>query len=449
MTTPTFRDLLRLAGPMYIAQLATMANGLIDTVMAGRLSSLDLAAVGVATSIQSTVVVSLAGVLLAMPPLIAKLHGAGNREAIVQTLLQSQWVAILLGICTILLLHFPGPLIALSHLQPVLEIKVRAYLDVSAWGVPAVLAFRLFIGLLSGLARPRAIMVLNLTALMLKIPLNLLFMYGLCGLPALGATGCALSSTVSVWLIAFAGWYWCLNAPQFADLQLSLRPIRPDPSRIFGFLRLGLPIALTFIADLTAFTLMALFIARLGALASAAHQIAANLAIVAYMLPLSLGNATAVMVGRALGGDRPDLARHLSWQGLEFSVGIAAIISMLIISLAPALARLYTPDLSVQKAAIPLIMLAGGYHLADALQTVTVNALRGYQRTALPMVIYTIGLWGLGLGGGILLGLGTAHPLGARGFWMAAGISLGLVGGAMAAYLNRVSSHACRELDRH
>jgi MATE family multidrug resistance protein len=70
-----------------------------------------------------------------------------------------------------------------------------------------------------------------------------------------------------------------------------------------------------------------------------------------------------------------------------------------------------------------------------------VNALRGYKRSVVPMVIYATLLWGLGLGGGILLGLtGKIVPaLGAPGFWIAAIASLWLVAGLMTLYLNAVS----------
>jgi MATE family, multidrug efflux pump len=91
--------------------------------------------------------------------------------------------------------------------------------------------------------------------------------------------------------------------------------------------------------------------------------------------------------------------------------------------------------------AIPLIMLVALYHLGDALQAVAVNALRGYKKSVVPMLIYATLLWGLGLGGGILLGLtGTFGPArGAPGFWIAAIASLWLVAGLVALYLNAVS----------
>ena len=166
-----------------------------------------------------------------------------------------------------------------------------------------------------------------------------------------------------------------------------------------------MPIGLTFIADVTAFTFMALFIARLGPVVSGAHQIAANLAALAFMIPLALGNATSVLAGQAIGAGQRDQARHICWVGIRLGMAIAVVLSTIFWFGAPHIAALYTTDLDVQKVATPLIMLVALYHLGDALQAVAVNALRGYKRSVIPMLIYGTLLWGLGLGGGILLGL--------------------------------------------
>src|SRR5271169_1486096 len=438
--SPT-RELVRLAWPVLIAQLALMANSVIDTAMAGRLSAIDLAAVGIAASIMGTVLMSLISVLLALPPIIAQLYGAGQRANIGREIHQSVWISLVLALVAILLLHFPKPFIGISALQPTVEAKVRAYLDASAWGVPATIALRLFFSLSTGIGRPRPVMIFNLLALVFKVPLNALFMYGLLGVPAMGGPGCAVATAVDAWLMAAFAWIWCLNHPDYMEFQLRGRFSAPDREAIWAFLRLGIPIGLTFIADVTAFTFMALFIARLGPVVSGAHQIAANLAAVAFMFPLALGNATAVLAGQAIGAGQPQRARHTCWRGVSLGMAIAVVISLMLWIGAPQIAALYTTDHQVQAAAIPLIVLVGFYHLADALQAVAVNALRGYKKSAVPMVIYTTSLWGLGLGGGILLGLtNTFGPArGAVGFWIAAIVSLWLVAGLVALYLNAVS----------
>jgi MATE family multidrug resistance protein len=246
---------------------------------------------------------------------------------------------------------------------------------------------------------------------------------------------------VDAWLIALLAWGWCLRNPDYTQFELRKRLARPDLKAIAEFLRLGAPIGLTFIADVTAFTFMALFIARLGPIVSGAHQIAANLAALAFMFPLALGNATAVLTGQALGARQHELARLTSWHGVGLAMLIAAVFSLIFWVCAPYIVKLYTTDPEVQAMAIPLISLVAIYHLGDALQVVAVNALRGYKKSVVPMLLYVSLLWGVGLGGGYLLGLTNTlnHARGAAGFWSAAIGSLWLVAGLVALYLNTVS----------
>lgn len=446
MQRSSIRELLHLAWPMLIAQMAMMGNAVIDTAMAGRLSALDLAAVGIASSIMATILMSLISVLLALPPIVAHLHGAGRQAEIGREIHQGLWLSVALSVVTILLLCYPEPFIALSRLQPDVEAKVRAYLAASAWGVPGAFALRLFFGLAMGIGRPRPVMSFNLLSLALKVPLNALFMYGLMGLPAMGSTGCAVSTSLDAWLMAALAWRWCLKHPDYARFGLHGRIAAPDLAAIREFLKLGIPIGLTFIADVTAFTFMALFVARLGPVVSGAHQIAANLAAFAFMIPLSLGNATSVLAGQALGAGDARRARHLCGEGVRLGMAIAALLSLLFWFAAPWIAAFYTTDTQVRAVAVPLIAMVAVYHLGDALQAVTVNALRGYKNSVVPMLIYTATLWVPGLGGGILLGLtDTFGPArGAPGFWLAATASIWVVGILMAFYLDYTSKRRCR-----
>src|SRR5450759_5188645 len=153
-------QLIHLAWPVLVAQLAMMANAVIDTAMAGRLSAIDLASVGIAASIMATVLMTLISVLLALPPIIAHLYGAGRGADVGREIHQSVWISLVLALVAILLLRFPGPIISISQLQPIVETKVRAYLAASAWGVPGVFALRIFFGLSIGIGRPRPVMSL-------------------------------------------------------------------------------------------------------------------------------------------------------------------------------------------------------------------------------------------------------------------------------------------------
>ncbi|HSD40883.1 MAG TPA: MATE family efflux transporter [Burkholderiales bacterium] len=446
MPPHAFRDIVRLAWPVYVSQIAVMANGVIDTVMAGRYGTLDLAAVGIGASIYATLFITLMSVLFALTPIAAQAYGAGRHAAIGESVRQCAWLAVWLAIVSIVLLKHPQPLFALSRLAPDVEARTAAYLDAIAWAVPTTLLFRVFAGFSTAISRPRAVMAFNLAGLALKVPLNWVLMNGELGLPVLGAAGCAAATAVIAWLTCCAAWIWCWRERDYRRYHVFERWSWPRARAQWQLVALGVPIGATFFVDVTAFTFMALFIARSGALWSGAHQIVANLAALAFMLPLAIGIASGVLVGQALGAGAPGRARTMGLAGIALGLASGAAIGATLFLAARPIVALYTTDPEVRPIAVGLLALVGVYHLFDALQVVAVNGVRAYERTAVPMLIYAVALWGVALGGGYVLGItgfaalgSEIAPLGARGFWLAAIAGMVLTAALVTAYFLRLS----------
>lgn len=450
MSKSIVSEIVRLGWPVFVAQMAVMANGFIDTVMAGRYSTIDLAAVGIGSSIYFSVFVAMMGVLLALSPIASQLYGAGRYTEIGEEVRQSGWLALALAAACFLALYFPGPFLAITQLEPAVEERTRAYLAAASWGVPAMLAFRIFYGFSTAVSKPRTIMALNLAGLAFKVPLNWIFMYGYFGLPALGGVGCAVSSTVIAWGVACCAWYWCYADGDYRRYRVFGQWSWPNTRKIGQLVSLGLPIGITFFVDVTGFTFMALFIARLGPDNSAAHQIAGNFAAILYMLPLAVGNAASVLVGQAIGARQLARARSTGITGIGCSFMLSCAIGAILYLSTTPLASLYSSDPEVVRLAASLLAFVAGYHLFDSVQAVAVNVLRGYKRAMVPMLIYAFALWGVGLGGGYTLGLtaadlswlGVATPMGARGFWAAAIGSLMVAGTLVTLYFLHVSKKA-------
>ncbi len=452
------REIFRLGWPVFVGQIAVMANGVIDTLMAGRYSTVDLAAVGVGTAIYVSIFIALMGVLMALTPIAAQLYGAGRYAEIGEEVRQCGWLSVGLALACFIALKHPEPFLVISRLQPEVEVKTRAYLSAASWGVPAMLGFRVFYGFSNAVSRPRPVMVLNLMGLALKVPLNWLLMYGKWGLPELGGVGCAVSGSIIAWVTCVLGWAWCYREIEFRRYGVFARFTRPRWKNLSNIVSLGFPIGITFFVDVTGFTFMALFIARLGPLNSAAHQIAGNFAALLFMLPLSLGNAASVLVGQALGARQPLRARATALAGIATAVALGIGLAFIVRLSCAQIAGLYTGDRQVRTIASDLLALVAIYHVFDSIQAVASNVLRGYKRAVIPMLIYALALWGVGLGGGYSLGLagvdidfpGTLRfhvaPMGARGFWIAASASLALAGALVSLYLLRVSRQRAQQV---
>jgi MATE family multidrug resistance protein len=198
---------------------------------------------------------------------------------------------------------------------------------------------------------------------------------------------------------------------------------------------------------------MALFIARLGATSSGAHQIAANMAALAYMLPLAVGNATSVLVGQAIGARLYRRARSIGVTGLVLGFVCSGSAGLLMILNADAIAGIYSNDPGVRELGATLVRFVGCYHVFDGNQAVTAGALRGYKHTVVPMIAYAFALWGVGLGGGYIIGLTHvdagwlpfATPLGAPGFWLAAILSLVICSMIVTSYFLAISHAAMKQ----
>jgi MATE family multidrug resistance protein len=173
-----YRRIAGLAWPVLIGQLAVMANGVIDTLMASHASSTDLAAVGLGAGIYATVYVTFMGVVLALSPVVAQHVGAGRHADIGVSVVQGLWLATLLSVPGCIALGWTEPWLALSAPPPEVAERTRYYLWAVAAGLPAALVFRVFYAVNNALARPKAVMAINLLSVALKVPLNTAFIHG-------------------------------------------------------------------------------------------------------------------------------------------------------------------------------------------------------------------------------------------------------------------------------
>jgi MATE family multidrug resistance protein len=439
-----------LAWPILIGQLAVIANGVIDTAMTSRYSATDLAALALGTSIYISVFVGLNGVLAAIAPVIGQLYGAQRFEEIGGEVKQGVWLALFLTIAGSVVLLFPQPLLSLAHASPELNEKATRYLGILALALPATMGFRLYASLNTAVGRPKMVMMLQVAALAAKVPLNALFIFGGLGLPAMGGPGCAVATAITVWMTFLIGFAILRFNPNYRMFRLFGSGFkRPTWASQRDLLTLGIPMGLSYLIEVTAYTFMALFIARLGATAVAGHQITANFGTVLYMLPLAIANATGTLVAQSIGARQFDIARRVGFAGIRLAAILSVTIGCGVWLARDLIVRAYTPNETIMAAALPLFIFIAFYQLFDSIQVTAAFILRAYKIAIVPTLMYAVALWGIGLGGGYVLGLdpfGISPPAlyGAAGFWLANSASLALVAASLLWYLRLVQREAIR-----
>ncbi|MBX3605721.1 MAG: MATE family efflux transporter [Piscinibacter sp.] len=444
MRRPAFlgsvRRIATLAWPVLVGQLAVLAFSTIDTLLVARAGALDLAALAIGASAYITIFIGLMGVVLAVGPIAGQLYGAKQLAQAGEQLHQAVWLALLLSLPGCALLLFPQPFLELARAEPAVAAKVRGYLGALAFALPCALVFTAFRGFNNAVSRPKIVMALQLGALLLKLPLSALLVFGGYGVPALGAPGCGIATAVCMALMLLGAWQILRRDPFYAPFALGTRLRRPQRASLRTLLRLGVPMGASVMVEVTGFSFMAFFIARFGTVPVAGHQIALNLVSAMFMVPLAIANASSTLVAQAIGADDLRDARRVGWHSLELCVVIATAMGGAVYLLRAPILGLYTGDAAIAAAALPLLTWVALFHVADAAQTVAAFVLRAWRIAVVPMLIYVAAIWGVGLGGGYTLAFdltGAAPPAlqGALGFWSAATAGLVLAGSGLAGFL--------------
>ena len=437
------RRIVPLAWPVFVGQLSVLAFGTIDTLLVARSSATDLAALAVGGASYISIFIGFMGVLMALAPVVGQLFGARQLEEAGRQAHQAVWLALALSLLGGVALAFPEPFLWLSRASPEVAVKVRGYMLALAFSLPASLLFTVYRAFNTAVGRPKAVMALQVGALALKLPLSTALVFGVpvLGLPALGAVGCGIATGVAMWA-QVVGAFWLLKRdPFYLPFRLMGHGLqRPHKAALRQQLKLGLPMGAGILVEVTGFTFMAIFIARLGTTPVAGHQIAVNLVSMLFMMPLALANATGTLVAQSIGAGWAADARRLGWHGLLIGCSLAAVVGGVVFLAREPVLRLYTQDATVLAAALPLVAWLVVFHVADAAQTIAAFVLRAYKIATVPMVIYVAALWGVGLGGGYQLAFNVSGAVpaalqGARGFWMASTAGLVMAGAALSAFM--------------
>lgn len=429
---------LRLAVPIALAQLGTMAMGLVDTALVGRVGETALAGVALGNTLVFAVAMPALGVFMAVEPVAAQAIGAGDAARARASFRAAVRLAILLTVPVVLLSWASLALLPLLRVDPAVIPDARAYLFAR---LPSTLPFFLFQAAKThqqAVGRPRYALEAVVLANLVHLAAGWVAVFGddglarlglpRIGLPALGGAGAGLATSASSALMAF----WVLRvrgriptgAPD-APREGEVDDRREDAALARKLVRLGTPIGLQLAAEVGIFSLVALLMGRIGGRAAAAHQIAINLASLSFMGALGIAQATSVRVGTQIGEAEAGSSvgpRRAGLVGIAMGVSVMGAWAIVFATAPKLLARAFTPEAAVVDAAATLIGIAALFQLADGAQVVSAGALRGAADTRFPLVANVIVHWCVGLPVGLLLAFRLG--LGAAGLWL--GLTAGL-----------------------
>ncbi|MFO7845320.1 MAG: MATE family efflux transporter [Balneolaceae bacterium] len=408
--------LMKIGVPVIITQLLQISMSFVDTIMAGRLSPEDLAAIAVGTSVLMPVVVLCMGCLMAVTPIVAQNVGARNLPVIGKNARQVLWLSQILALPAFLLLR---NLDFIFHLLQVTDeiIPIAAgYLKAISWGIFPVFAYAGLRHFNEGLSVTRPAMYIAVIGTLVNIPANYVLMFGKLGFPQLGAVGTGYASAL-VFTIMFAAMFWFTASHKpYRRFDIFGKFRLPEKKYLAELLNIGVPIGISSSMEVSMFAAVSLLISTLSTIEVAAHQIAINFASICFMIPMGLSIAISARVGNSIGRGKPDEARFRGYVGVVISTLFMIFTATILYLFPETITSIYTSDTEVTSIAVQLLYMAAIFQISDGLQVSGYGALRGLKDTKIPMAVNLVAYWVIGIPTAYLLGF--TYNFGAPGFWI-------------------------------
>jgi MATE family multidrug resistance protein len=421
--------IVALSWPLALANLTQVAMGTTDVMMMGWLSADTLAAGALGANLYFMAFIFGAGLLNATTPMIARDLGRdpAATTTIRGTVRIGLWSAFFVSVPFWLALWWSEPLLLAMGQDAGLSALAGAYVHTLQWALLPAWGFIVLRSFISAVERPVWSFVIGLAAVGLNATANWCLMLGHCGCQRLGISGSGLATSLSSVFMVSALGIVAIVARPFRRYQLFSTFLRPDLPRLREFWRLGMPMAATLSFEVTMFNAAVFLMGLIGAASLAAHQIAIQLASLTFMVPLGIGQAASVRIGRALGRRDREAIHRAGWTALGLATCFMAAMALTMVAAPRLLISAFLDPEDPGNAAVvgratSFLMLAALFQIADGAQTVGAGMLRGLHDARLPMLFALIGYWAIGLP----LGASLAFSMGLGGIGIWIGLATGL-----------------------
>jgi len=419
------RALVGLAVPVVLSELGWMAQGVVDTIMVGKLGPAAIAAVALGSAVYYTPSLFGIGLTLGLDTLVAQAYGRKDHDECHRWLSQAVYLALFATIPIMVLIQFASFGFERFGIPAAVAAPAGSYLRILNWGTLPLLLYASVRRYLQAVGQVRVVTLTFVLANLVNWLGNWLLISGHWGLPAMGVDGSAVSTIIARVMMAAAllGFAWRYERSRGHSLWRNWAA--PQLARLHSLLRLGTPAAIQILLEVGAWNMATVAAGSVlpSPIALATHQIALNYVSMSYMVPLGVGASAAVMVGRAVGaGDLPR-ARRLGWMAIALGVGFMGIAGVVLFLFPRPLIELYTHDAQVLAMGPALFGLAAAFQIFDGIQSVATGALRGLGETRLPMLANLVGYWILGLPLGLTLCF--VFGWGIYGLWI--GLTMALI----------------------
>lgn len=441
------KNLLKLALPILLGGIANVGMGFADSVMAGQVSAEDLAGISLAVSVIILLVIPATGIMMAVTPIIAGDHGAGDLKSIPGHFYQLFYLGLVLSVITLAFVLLARWSIGLFELADRVREVAQGYLGWAVLGIPFVFGFNCLRSLTEGVSCTRLTMIVSFVGLGANVVFNYIFIYGKFGIPAMGGVGCAIATVLVQTIMFFAMIIVIRLTRSLRQIPVFTRPPFPDPAVIRHYLKIGLPIVLAMFFEIGLFSFFAFVTIRMGTVAMAANQIFFNYMTLIYILPMSLSQVVSIRVGYYIGQKNATRAQLAASTALITGLVLAVSVAVLSYIFKTGITKLYSSDDEVISLVSSAFLCVCVYQLGDYCQTIGIGILRGLQDNKIITYASIIVYWLIAVPAGLTLAFTSVlwGPHDFAGLWMGLSVSLYVLG---VTYLFRVN-YSMEKLKKH
>ncbi|HMQ49095.1 MAG TPA: MATE family efflux transporter [Saprospiraceae bacterium] len=395
---------LRLGWPIILGNITQILLGIIDSAMVGAIHSSQLAAASFVNNLIGIPFILVIGLSMAISPLVAAALGEGDRDKPLRILYNGTWAVGIAATLLAILIHVGIDGVDYMGQDKIVAELSKPYLIWMAWGMIPMALFMAVKQFADGLGKTQMPMYLSLASIPLNVLLNYLFIYGKWGAPRLELEGAGIGTLFSrlAIMIAIVLFVWKGKSFEPYRQQLSQQlQLRKD--RLRDVLRIGLPSAMQYGMESSAFAISGIMIGWLGYIQQAAHQIAISLAALTFMVSLGISATGSIRAAYAFGQKDKAKVRQIGttiiWMGIIYGV-LCALVFILGRHILP---RFFNEEAQVLYYASSLLILAAAFQISDSVQAIGVGLLRGIQDVRIPTLYVSIAYWVLGIPSGYLM----------------------------------------------
>jgi putative MATE family efflux protein len=367
----------------------------VDSALCGRLPDRDhtLAALGLSVQVVFLLMVAMLGLLVGTVALVARAHGGGDRDRVNHLLVQSTMLTASVGTVIGVLgaIAARSILVVLGASDAVADIG-QDYLRPLMIGTPFFYLTLLYAGILRGVGDTRIPFCCALVANVINAVTNYGLVLGNLGMPSLGVRGSAIGTVIAQFINVVMLLY-VLRRGVVANIRMPGKLAKIDHQLAVELFRIGWPAAIDMLILNAGFLTALGMLARIDEVTVAAHGLGLRVQSLAFVPGLSIAQATAALVGQALGASNIERAREIVRGSITLCVATMSALAIAIIFAAYPLSHIFDvkPGTPLEAYTVEWMRILGYAMIPSALQIAFVGLLQGAgaTRTSLRINIWT------------------------------------------------------------